>query len=422
MKRVRLGGEDAAWLHMDDATNPMVVDGLLELAERMPIDRVRSLVARVALEPRFRSRIIDQRIGRPTLEPCASFDPSDHLEHVVLPSGDDATLLAFVGQTVSHGLDPSRPMWRIHLVDRPGAGSVLLCRVHHALADGFALLGMLGRISDEPPSAGPWAKRDASSIGAGAALESFARLVTLPPDPPTRLRAELGGQKRVAWTKPVALDRVKEIAHATSSTVNDVLVAIVAGALGRDLARRDEHEDDRELRAMVPVNLRQGDAELGNDFGIVVLALPTGIVDPLARLTAVKRRMRALKDTPEAVVAHTLLDLVGRVPRPVEDVLVSFFGKKASLVLTNVPGPREPLTIDGVRIERMMFWVPQAARLGLGISILSYAGTVTMGVLADAACVPDPGALAVDLEGALDALAEESRTEVEHESRRAGHP
>jgi WS/DGAT/MGAT family acyltransferase len=230
------------------------------------------------------------------------------------------------------------------------------------------------------------------------------------------LKLPLQTEKHVAWSRPLSLLAIKDAARATGATVNDVLTALVAGALGRHLVRHGTASDVCEIHAMVPVDLRPRAAasagtsrSLDNQFGLVLLALPIGIQDPVARVHAVRERMRALKATPEAKVAHDLLCALGRTPSPARGLAATFFGKKASVVLTNMPGPRQPLTIDGVPLERIVFWVPEAVRIGLGISIFSYAGAVTIGVLADASVVRDPTALAADVEAELAALEPERR-------------
>ena len=402
-----LGGEDAAWLHMEDDTNPMVVNGVLELAEHLPLERVYTLLAGIAKIPRFRSHVVESALhaGPPRWEEVPDFDLSRQVEHVTLESPDDATLRAFVGNAVSGMLDRDRPLWRVYVIDRPSAGTTLLYRIHHAIGDGFALLGILLSMCEggddgaharahEPPKKG----RLATSLGCAA---SIARIAVLPSDPKTPLKGPLGRAKLVAWSEPLPLADVKSTAHAASATVNDVLVATAAGALGRYLARtsHDGKLGDLEVRAMLPVNLRGGapPTDLGNRFGLVVLGMPVGIRDPLARLAAVKQRMDRLKGSPEALATHALLRAMGWAPRSIEDLGVWFFGKKASMVLTNVPGPRAPLKLAGVEVSRIMFWVPQSARMGIGISIFSYAGTVTIGIIVDAGIVPDPDALVADL-------------------------
>ena len=416
MAREPLGGEDAAWLHMEDETNPMVINMVLELAGPLPPDRFAELLARLASRPRFRARMVAPKlhVGFPSWEEAADFDVAHHVEHVRLDAGDGA-LQTFVGGVVSTLLDTERPLWRIIVIDRPGAGTTLLVRIHHAMADGFALLGVLLSLCDDgvaseitPPIQRPG--RAATAIAAAAALQ---RLVFLPTDPRTSLKGPLGRTKRVAWSRPLPLDAVKRVARAASATVNDVLVATAAGALARHLARQGDGVKALEIHAMVPVNLRTTvtTTSLGNRFGLVILGLPVGVSDPLARVAAVKQRMKLLKGTPEAVVTHALLRGMGWAPRPVEDLAVAFFGTKASLVLTNVPGPRVPVKIAGVTVSRLIFWVPQSGRMGLGISIFSYAGEVTIGVLADAGLLPDPEALVADLHAEFAALEAEALAE-----------
>ena len=148
---------------------------------------------------------------------------------------------------------------------------------------------------------------------------------------------------------------------------------------------------------------------LGNSFGLVFLSLPVGIVDPVRRLRAIKKEMDELKGSPEALVAFGVLNVMGLAPVEVERLGLRFFGSKATAVLTNVPGPREPLYLAGRKVEKVMFWVPQSGRLALGLSILSYAGGVMLGAATDEGLVPDPEKI-VDAFGAeLEALRKAAR-------------
>jgi len=405
-----LGGEDAAWLHMEDETNPMVVNCVLELAERLGTDRVHALVERIAALPRLRARVVESALhaGRPHFEEVTNFDFTQHIEYVTLESPADATLRAFIGVTVSTLLDRDRPLWRLYVIDRQLAGTTILFRVHHAIGDGFGLLGTLLSLcdGDESRASMPVVPRRQRVATVLACTKSLARIVVLPPDPVTLLKGALGRQKTVAWSEPLALADVKSTARAVSATINDVLVATAAGAIGRYLARRGQNIDGLEVRAMLPVDLRGGAAptDLSNRFGLFVLGLPIGIRDPRSRVAAVKQRMDSLKRSPEALVTHAMLRVLGWSPRPIERLGVWFFGTKASVVLTNVPGPRTQLRLAGVPVSRIMFWVPQSGRMGLGISILSYAGTVSIGIVVDAGLVPDPDTLVADLNAEFLAL------------------
>jgi WS/DGAT/MGAT family acyltransferase len=236
---------------------------------------------------------------------------------------------------------------------------------------------------------------------ARAFTERLLRLALLPPDAKTIFKGPLGRKKVVAWTTDLSLDDVKRIKTAFGVTVNDVLMAVIAGGLRRYLLARGESVPrNLNIRAMVPVNLRplEEAAKLGNYFGLVVLSLPLGIENPLDRVMEVKRRMDDLKNSPEAVVGYTLLKAMGMTPSEIENLAVQFFAMKSTLVLTNVPGPREKLYFAGSPIERIMFWVPQSGRLGLGVSIFSYAGSVSVGVMTDHGLAPDPESISAYIE------------------------
>lgn len=405
---MRLGGEDTAWLHMEDATNPMVVNALALLDGTLDVARLSSIVETRGLPPRFRARVVDKGVplALPALEPDPAFDVGNHLVRVKIEPGEYA-LRELVSREVSTLLDGSRPLWRTIVIDRPGEPTAILFRVHHALADGFALLERLFALCDEAPVAKREAPRTHGTRRAGPLRRAgaLARMVTLSRDPRTILKRDLGEQKHVAWSRPIPLDDVKRIARATSATVNDVLVSVVTGALGQELVAAGEPVGN--VRAMVPVNLRRAVASdlLGNRFGLVILALPVGIHDAALRLHEVKRRMDELKSTPEAFVGMDLLRILGRLPIDLEELGAAFFAKKSSLVLTNVPGPREALHLGGVKISRVMFWVPQAARLGLGVSIFSYAGQVTIGIIADAHVLRHPETMASAIDDEMAALA-----------------
>ena len=246
---------------------------------------------------------------------------------------------------------------------------------------------------------------DLARLGAAGAYR-LGRLVVLPPDPVTAFKGELGRRKRAAWSHPVPLDDFKAIGKAYGATVNDVLIAAATGALRRYLDKRGESTTGLAIRASVPVNLRPLDEahRLGNSFGLVFLTLPVGIVDPVRRLRAIKKEMDELKRSPEALVAYGVLNVLGMAPVEVERLGLRFFGSKATAVLTNVPGPREALYLAGRKLEQVMFWVPQSGRLGLGISILSYAGGVMLGVATDEGLVPDPERIVAEFEKEFRAL------------------
>ncbi|MDW8148771.1 MAG: WS/DGAT domain-containing protein [Roseiflexaceae bacterium] len=178
-------------------------------------------------------------------------------------------------------------------------------------------------------------------------------------------------------------------------TINDVLLNAVTGALRRYMVSRGAIVDGLNIRAVVPVNLRPPGpvTELGNRFSLVFLDLPVGIDDPFDRLLELKRRMEGIKSSPEAAIAFSVLNMLGLMPQQVVELVVNLFGSKATAVMTNVPGPRQRIYLAGSPIRQIMFWVPQAGHLGLGVSIFSYAGNVLVGIAVDAGLVPNPDAI-----------------------------
>lgn len=431
-KLISMSSIDAAWLGMEDPTNLMMVTGVMTLEGKVDVKRLRIILDR-RLEPfgRFHQRVVRPRTraSLPHWADDSEFDIVNHVSRVALPPrGGDKALRDLVSNLMSEPLDFSKPLWHIHVIDGYEGGSVVLARIHHCLADGIALVKVMLSLTDESPKAtlpkapakqsssgirvplswlpaavgrgvtagqdlltDPGKLRGLARLGAHGAFR-LGRLVVLPPDPETIFKGALGRGKRAAWSQPIPLDDFKTIGKAFDATVNDVLIATATGALRRYMEGRGEPTGGIAIRASVPVNLRPPDQphQLGNAFGLVFLTLPVGIVDPARRLRAIKREMDELKGSPEALVAFGLLTVLGMVPIEVEQLGLRFFGTKATAVLTNVPGPRQHVYLAGRKLNKIMFWVPQSGHLGLGISILSYAGGVMLGIATDEGLVPDP--------------------------------
>ena len=441
MARIPLSWADAVWLRMEHPANLMMVTGVLMFSSRVDFDRLRALIEeRLLAFPRFRQRVVEAPlgVGPPQWLTTRGFDLDTHLHQVAVPTpGDKPALEAFVSDLASTPLDFSKPPWQVHLVDY-GPGSVVVARLHHCIADGMALVRVLLSLTDTEPDPPPRATgempmeegfgglgdlfragnalaqtglglaqqpgRVLELVGRGAlAAATLAEVALMLPDRKTSLKGELGFRKRLAWSEPIDLAGVKAAGAREGATVNDVLVGAATGALRRYLRAQGDDLSGLEIRAVVPVNLRPLDDahQLGNQFGLVLAPLPVGIADPHRRLHEIKRRMDDLKSSMQPLVAFGLLNALGMTPSRLQSVALDFFGAKGTLVLTNVPGPRQRLYLAGQRLERVMFWVPQSGRLGLGVSILSYAGEVMVGVASDAGLVPDPHQIVTGFEAEL---------------------
>jgi len=285
-------------------------------------------------------------------------------------------------------------------------------RLHHCIADGIALMQVILSMTEQADGAAPPVPRAAPRVEGLVtrvllgldSVVSLLRLTFRPRDPATVLKGRLGVEKRAAWTPAMPLDDVRRTKDALGATINDVLLAAVAGGLRRYLLERGDSIERLDVRAAVPVNLRpeRHMGKLGNCFGLVFVALPVGIDDPLKRLAVLKRRLDALKRSTEPIVALAILRLMGWMPLSLQRLVVRIFGSKISAVMTNVPGPRERLRLAGEEVDGLLFWVPQSGNAALGVSIFSYAGTVRVGIASDAGLVPDPGRI---VEHLLDELA-----------------
>ena len=442
----RMSAVDSAWLRMDRPTNLMLIVGVVVFDSRVDFRRFREIIRERFLKfPRFRCRAVDDVVSASWQED-PDFDLDQHVNRIALPApAGQAELEILVSRLAGTDIDRRRPMWQFHFVENFQGGTAVILRIHHCYADGTAMIRVFLSLTDpaaetppQLPDAARVAPADAADDDAppalgrlnvpGAALlqqacaegarwlaravdltrnpeqaneiarhalgiaGELARVATLPDDPPTRFKGPLGTRKIAAWTDPLPLADVKTVAKSLGCTINDLLMSTAAGALGSYLRSHGEVTDGMTIRATVPVNLRDPRAatSLGNHFGLVFLELPVGICDPLARLAEVRASMTALKGSYQPMLTLGLMAALGMMPGSVEAAAIDLLSSKATAVATNVPGPQQPMYLAGSRIARLIFWVPQSGDIGLGLSILSYAGQVQFGLIADYKRVPDP--------------------------------
>ncbi len=442
----RMSRVDTAWLRMDNDVNLMMIVGVWLLRPGIThaalCERVQDKLLKYE---RFRQRVVQDAMGASWVDDDA-FDIERHvLHHKVRRTAGQSereALQAEVGELANTPLDPDHPLWQFHLIDDYEGGSALVARVHHCIGDGIALISVMLSITDggmdppkrkkreQPETEGDWlsdavmkpltdlATKAIGMYGGGVAksmemlsnpqqglagsiemartgakvLGDVGAMAMMPDDSATILKGKPLGQKVVAWGEPIPLDQVKAIGKALNCSINDVLLACVAGAIGEYLRDHDDDPDGKEIRAMVPVNLRPLEQawQLGNRFGLAPLVLPIGISNPIERVYAVRRRMTELKDSYQPLLAFAVLSVAGLLIKPVQDALLGLFAKKATAVMTNVPGPAVPLKFCGATLRQTMFWVPASGDIGLGVSVLSYGGGVQFGLITDKKLCPDP--------------------------------
>mgnify|MGYP003397013182 CR=1 FL=1 len=435
-KKTSMSRVDHAWLRMERPTNLMMISGVMMFETPVDINRLKKVIKdRFMAYPRFRQKVVETATGTFWQED-PDFDLDYHVRLSALPGkADKVALERFVSLLASTPLDKTKPLWQFHLVEKYGGGSALIIRIHHCYADGIALVQVILSMTESQshptkrePLAKNWLKEDGKAVHArmgtigrymkmgedllekgmdiyrdpglasviakegGEIARELAVALSLSDDPETVLRGRLGVRKRVAWAPPLPLEEVKAIARAFDATVNDVLMASMAGALRSYMIERGEHIDGVTIRATVPVNLRplEHAKKLGNHFGLVFLDLPIGEPHPVLRLVRVVECMKQLKQSRQAVVVYGLLAALGMAPPLLQNLAFELFSRKATTVATNVPGPQMPLYMAGSKITEQMFWVPQTGSIGLGVSILSYNGNVHFGLIADAKIMPDP--------------------------------
>ncbi len=444
--RERMTAVDTAWLRMDRPDNLMMITGIMIFRDNLEFAELRSLLAKRFLRfRRFMQRVTSDFSGH-YWEDDPDFDLDNHIHRLALPgAGGRDSLEALVSDLASMPLPRHKPMWEFHIIDNVDGGSALVMRLHHCYADGIALVQVLLSMTDrkvgeardddgslrkksrgrgrrsllqrlyepatelaeatlqqsrrlwlegqhllqEPGELARLAQQGAAFAG------ELAHVGMLPPDPRTQLKGRLGNRKQTAWTRTLPLQEVKAAGKAIGCTVNDVLLATVAGAIGSYLRERGDDIDGLQIRATVPVNLRPPDQAigLGNHFGLVYLDLPVGVENPLERVLRVHDNMHRLKGSYQPLVSLRLLGAVGMAPAIVQKIAMDLFSSKASAVMSNVPGPSEPLFMAGHEIVQQMFWVPQSGEIGIGVGILSYNGRVQFGLIADANLIPEPRAV-----------------------------
>jgi WS/DGAT/MGAT family acyltransferase len=443
----RMSRVDTAWLRMDNDVNLMMIVGVWLLTPGIShaalCERVEDKLLKYA---RFRQSVVQDTMGASWVAD-ADFDIRRHVLHEKLKrkkgQSERATLQARVGELANTPLDAAHPLWQFHLIDGYEGGSALIARVHHCIGDGIALISVMLSITDggsDPPTRSK--KKDAAQdddndwladavvkpltdiavkaigmYGGGVVksmevlsnpqqllgsldmartgyqvLRDVAAMALMPDDSPTRLKGKPVGKKVVAWGEPLPLDAVKSIGKGLNCSINDVLLACAAGAIGAYLRDQGDDPSGQDIRAMVPVNLRPLDKawQLGNRFGLAPLVLPIGIQNPIERVYAVRARMNELKGSYQPLLAFAVLSVAGLLIKPVQDTLLGLFAKKATAVMTNVPGPAKALTFCGSTLRQTMFWVPASGDIGMGVSILSYGGGVQFGLITDQKLCPEP--------------------------------
>jgi diacylglycerol O-acyltransferase / wax synthase len=427
--------------------------------------------SRLPLVPRYRQRLAFPRfeMGRPFWVDDPSFNLDYHVRHTALPRpGSDEQLRQLVGRIFSQRLDRSKPLWEVWLVQGlQGGRFALISKTHHALVDGVSgvdiatVLFDLQPVPAEVEADDDWepapvpsdvelvaegvkglVKTPVSLAGravgalqhprrslgqAREAAEGIGEVVWagLNPAPDVPLNVEIGSHRRVFWVQS-RLSDFKEIKNALGGTVNDAVLTVVAGALGRWLRTRGVRCEGLELRALVPVSIRSEDEQgsLGNRIAAMRGPLPVYVEDPVERLRLVRESMGNLKQSKQALGAEVIAGLQDFAPPTLlaQASRLNFSTRLFNLIVTNVPGPQFPLYLLGREMEEIVPIAFLPENHALAIAIMSYNGKVDFGLLADYDAMPDLEQFGEMLEQSLAGLLREARGRAKAASKANGSP
>jgi diacylglycerol O-acyltransferase len=449
----RLTALDASFLAQEGPCSHMHVGGLtLFEGPAPPYDELLdALRMRLHLVPRYRQKLAvpPAGTGRPLWVDDPMFNIEYHVRHTALPApGAEDQLLRLTGRIFSQQLDRARPLWEIWLVEGlEGGRFALLSKSHHAMIDGISGIDLATVLFDLSPVPAdvehpdqPWqpapeptpaqvlaagarsllrggartataaatmlGRPGATLHGAREAAEGIGEIVWagMNPAPETPLNVEIGPHRRYVVVRGRLAD-FKAVKDAFGGTVNDVVLAVVSGALRDWLRARGVRTEGLELRALVPVSIR-GEHErgaLGNRIAAMRGPLPVYVEDPVARLDTVRQAMDGLKESKQAVGAEVMASVQNFAPPTIlaQASRLNFSTRLFNLIVTNVPGPQFPLYVRG----RELLEVAPVAFLprdhALAIAIMSYNGQMNFGLLGDYDALPDIQDIADGIEAAL---------------------
>jgi diacylglycerol O-acyltransferase len=457
----RLSALDVSFLYMEQPTTPMHVGGLAVFQppdEGFDYDRLVQLIEdRISLVPRYRQKIrwVPGHLANPVWVDDADFDVTFHVRRSALPRpGSDSQLRELVSRLMSRRLDRNRPLWEMYLVEGLEGGRIaVITKTHHAMVDGISAVDigqvildvtptprdvpddlwmpapvphMIGLVADavtelvRRPTAvvdtvrmGVLDARTTAGklVGAVGGLAAAARIAARPA-PSTPMNVTIGEQRRFGVAR-TDLDDYKRVRKAHGGTVNDVVLATVAGALrGWLLSRGEAVTASTSMRALVPVSVRTEDERgtVGNRVSSYLVDLPVGEPDPVIRLSQVSYAMKGHKESGQSVGADALVALGGFAPPTLHSLGAraanGFTRRLFNLVVTNVPGPQFPLYAAGAQLLEMFPVVPLARGQGLSIGLTSYNGQVFYGLNADRDALPDVDVIGSLIEESLAELVE----------------
>lgn len=439
----RLTGSDAFFFYVERAPQCNMNIGICHLYEGH-ISReevVRSLSDRMHLLPRYRQKAVfpPLRLAHPTWEDDPTFDVRNHVEEVILPPPvDDRVLSRESGRLIKPRMDYNRPLWRLILLQgRPDGNTAILWEIHHAVIDGMSAVELIHVMHDQKPNAAPpppptvpWQPRPVpdkltllqeavrtqltETVGwltdqvfslfrpqqkvkdirhmFSSVAKALRALKSAPRSPFTH--TTLSGERETAWAD-FSLAEIRAVRSALGGTLNDVVLALIAGGMGRYMRAHGYQTDGVELLTLCPVSLRKEDERglLGNLIAAVTPPLYVGITDPVQRLTAEREAMERIKQEDHAGTVNEVVALADRIPPALQRFTVplslKMLGPRLGTACSNVPGPQIPLYLAGHKMLHFFVVAPMAPGIPLFNAILSYNRQLTISATVDPKLIPD---------------------------------
>ncbi len=434
---------DAFFLYLEREGQPLNIASVSDFEGTIALPAfIRFVESKLHLIPRYLQRAVSPpfNVGLPVWELDPAFDIRNHIRQVTLKAGTDADLKVLAGKLVSLRMDREHPLWDLTLVrGLVGNRSGLIVRIHHCMADGIAGVGVVNVLMDPspippkigrkkrrppaPPRKDPGAEwldglvRSYSSILqgavaahsevmnlaqqllAGAGNGTAVDLIKLVPElgtPAVRLpfNQVCRGPQHVAWAE-IPMAEIKSIRTSLGGTVNDVILTVITAAFRRYAELHDVDLRGRQLRIVVPVNVRgKSDAsELGNQITFLPIDTPLDVPHPRELLANVSQRMTFLRSAGVAELVGLAGGLISRIPLPVQALLAPIASQLplsvCNTICTNIPGPQIPLYLIGHRMLRWYPYVPIGGEMGINVAILSYDGNAYIGFSGDVHAAPD---------------------------------
>ena len=454
---------DSMFLHVEDGITHMHIGSCSVFEGPAPgYDEIVSLIAsKLPVIPRYRQKVrfVPGGLGRPVWVDDPHFNLEYHLRHSALPPpGSESDLNTLMGRLMSQELDRHRPLWEAWMIEGLAAGQwALISKVHHCMVDGVSGADLIASLLDPsrdapPPAPDAWAPAPepsdamlvAESLGQLVAnpaeqVRAVRSLVRTPRRAAAQLRDTLDGLRSVGhqlmprpalsiegaigphrrWASAHAeLADIKAIKRTFGGTVNDVVLAVIAGAFRDLLSARSEDPDHAVVRSLVPVSVRgTGDRAPSNQVSAMIAELPVGIADPVERLASMRQQMEQLKQSDQAETTEQLTALAGLAApsllalglRTAGAMAREFPQRAITTVTTNVPGPQYPLYAAGRQMVAYLPFVPLAQGVRIGVAIMSYNGGVSFGATGDYDTVPDLDRFCRSIETGISDLRDRAR-------------